>query len=100
MTVANVSAFLRHLASHPDLLADLNTQPKDMVIKHAAELGFGFSEEEFNTTVWGAEERLATFRGEKFDATFPLWDLMWGRYYLDYLVNDLLPSCIESGILN
>jgi hypothetical protein len=99
MSVANVPEFLRYLATHKDRLDDLVTQAKEDVIGHAAELGFEFSEREFNTLIWNAEERLAEFRGDNFDATFPLWDLMWGKYYLEYLVIDLLPSCVESGII-
>jgi hypothetical protein len=100
MSTANVPAFLRYLATRPDRLSDLKTRVKADVIRQAAELGFDFSEEEFNTLIWNAEERLAAFRGDKFDATFPLWDLMWGKYYLEYLVIDLLPSCAESGIMD
>ena len=100
MSGENVLALLRHLSAHRDQLAELKTCSKDEVIKRAADMGFGFSEPEFNTLIWGLEERLAAIRGEEFDVTFPLWDLMWGTYYLEYLVIDLLPSCAESGIAN
>lgn len=99
MSSGNVTAFLRHLARHRDELDILKTMPKGEVIKRAAEIGFEFSEGEFDTLIWGVEERLAEFRGEDFDATFPLWDLMWGKYYLEYLAGDLSPSCDEAGIL-
>ena len=42
--------------------------------------------------------RLAQRRGEPFDAHFPLWQTMWGRYYLEYLVTDLLASLEETGL--
>lgn len=98
MSSSNVPAFLRHLAHRRDQLDILKTMPKGEVIKRAAEIGFEFSEREFDSLIWGAEERLAEVRGEDFNATFPLWDLMWGKYYLEYLVGDLLPSCDEVGI--
>jgi len=98
MSAANVPAFLRYLAAHPDQLGELETQAKDDVIRRAAHLGFEFSEEEFDTLIWDSEQKLAEFRGDKFDATFPLWDLMWGKYYLEYLATDLAPSCTESGL--
>jgi hypothetical protein len=99
MSAANVPAFLRYLAANPNQLEELVTQPKGNVIRRAADLGFEFSEDEFDTLIWDSEQRLAEFRGDKFDATFPLWDLMWGRYYLEYLVTDLSPSCTESGLV-
>ena len=98
MSSSNVPAFLRHIAHHRDELDILKTMPKGDVIKRAAEIGFEFSETEFDSLIWGVEERLAGFRGEDFNATFPLWDLMWGKYYLEYLADDLSPSCDEAGI--
>lgn len=98
MSAANVPAFLRYLAVNPNQLEELATEAKDDVIRRAADLGFAFSEQEWDTLVWNSEQRLAESRGDNFDATFPLWDLMWGKYYLEYLVNDLAPSCTESGL--
>jgi hypothetical protein len=99
MSAANIPAFLRYLAANQDQLEELETQPKVTVIRRAVDLGFEFSEAEFDPFIWDSEQRLAEFRGDKFDATFPLWDLMWGHYYLEYLVNDLAPSCTESGLV-
>ena len=36
--------------------------------------------------------------GEPFDAQFPLWQTMWGQYYLEYLVLDLLPALDATGL--
>ncbi|HZR52770.1 MAG TPA: hypothetical protein VFB06_25060 [Streptosporangiaceae bacterium] len=99
MSTANIPAFLRYLAANQNQLEELETQAKDNVIRRAADLGFEFSEDEFDTLIWDSEQRLAEFRRDKFDATFPLWDLMWGKYYLEYLVTDLTPSCTESGLV-
>ena len=87
--------FLRLVGSRPDLLERLKVQDKDDVLSAAADLGFGFTENDFDTHVWDAEVRLAQRRGEAFDAHFPLWQTMWGRYYLEYLVADLVPSLEE-----
>ena len=99
MSTANVPEFLRYLAANPNQRKELETQAKEYVIWWAGELGFDFSETEFDTLIWNSEQQLAEFRGDKFDATFPLWDLMWGKYYLEYLVTDLAPSCTESGLM-
>jgi hypothetical protein len=89
--------FLKVVAGRPELLARLQVQDKDDVLAAATGLGFTFTEDEFDTDVWDAEVRLAQRRGEPFDAHFPLWQTMWGRYYLEYLVTDLVSSLEETG---
>lgn len=96
MSAANVVAFLRTVAARADLLDDLKLRSKDEVIAAAADLGCPFAEREFDDLVWGLELRLAERRGEPFDASFPLWQTMWGQYYLEYLVLDLFPSFQEA----
>ena len=93
-----VLEFLRVLAGRPELLETLKAKGKDDVLAAAADLGFTFTENEFDTCVWDAEVRLAQRRGEPFDARFPLWQTMWGRYYLEYLVTDLVTSLQETGL--
>jgi hypothetical protein len=94
-----VVEFLRSLADRTDLLDRLKTRGKDDVLAAAAVLGFTFTESEFDSFVWDAEVRLAKHRDEQFDPQFPLWQTMWGRYYLDYLVTDLMSSLEETGLL-
>ena len=93
-----IIAFLRLLAGDPDLLAQLRTRSKDEVLAAAAAHGLPFTEAEFDTTVWDLEQRLAKARDEGFDAEFGLWQTMWGQYYLEYLVVDLLSSLDETGL--
>jgi hypothetical protein len=93
-----VLGFLRHLGERPELLETLKVRSKDDVLAAAPGHGFVFTEAEFDASVWDVEVRLAQRRGEPFDAHFPLWQTMWGRYYLDYLVTELLPSLDETGL--
>jgi hypothetical protein len=95
----NVIGFLRLLADRPDLLDRLKTRGKDDVVAAAADLGLPFTENELDICLWDAEERLAKHRAEAFDAQFPLWQTLWGRYYLEYLVTDLFSSLAETGLL-
>jgi hypothetical protein len=88
----DVFEFLRLVGNRPDLLASLRTRSKDEVLAAAHDLGFTFTGEDFDHTVWGAESALAQQRGEAFDKHFSLWQTMWGRYYLEYLVTDLVGS--------
>jgi hypothetical protein len=95
---AGVLDFLRLVGDRAELLDALKVQSKDEVLAAATGLGFAFTEDEFDAYVWDAEVRLAQRRGEPFDAHFPLWQTMWGRYYLEYLVTDLVSSLEETGI--
>lgn len=88
----DVFEFLRLVGSRPELLVSLRTKDKDEVLAAAHDLGFTFTGADFDTAVWGAESALAQRRGENFDKHFSLWQTMWGRYYLEYLVTDLVGS--------
>jgi hypothetical protein len=92
MSRRNVLGFLRHLGGDPELLAQLKTRSKDEVIVAATERGYPFAPEDFDTVVWDCEARLADRRGEPFDGHFSLWSTLWGRYYLEMLVEDLVPA--------
>jgi hypothetical protein len=98
MSGRNVIEFLRLLASRGDVLDRLKVRSKDEVLTAAADFGLAFSESEFDLLIWDLEVNLARKRGENFDAHFPLWETMWGTYYLDYLVADLLPSLAEADV--
>jgi hypothetical protein len=100
MSSGSVIGFLRTVASRADILESLKVRNKGEVIAVAAELGFTFSEAEFDSLIWDLEVRLAARRGEKFDRHFPLWETMWGKYYLEYLVIDLIPGLGEAGLLD
>jgi hypothetical protein len=90
--------FLRLVAARADVLDSLKPRGKPAFLAAAAGFGFPFTETDFDAHVWNLEVALADRRGERFDAHFPLWQTMWGRYYLEYLVSDLLPSIEETGL--
>lgn len=98
MTISNVITFLQISAARSDLLEYLKTKSKDEVIATASQIGSPFTETEFNSLVWNLEVYLAEKRKEKFDASFSLWSTMWGKYYLEYLVLDLIPSFEEADL--
>ncbi|MFE0463962.1 Nif11-like leader peptide family natural product precursor [Kitasatospora sp. NPDC058965] len=99
MSEQNVIEFLTLLADRQELLEKLRVLGKSEVLAAAAELGLPFTDEDFDPLVWGLEIKLAEHRGEVFDNTFPLWATMWGRHYLDYLVEDVVPSLRQTGLL-
>jgi hypothetical protein len=96
MSNRNVIDFLRTVAARADILDSLKVRSKNEIITIAATFGFPFSESEFDSLIWELEVHLASKRGEPFDAKFPLWQTMWGKYYLEYLVIDLIPSLEEA----
>lgn len=98
MSGANLVDFLRTVAVRADLLDSLKVQSKAEVVAAAAAVGLPFTESEFDSVIWDLEVKLAEKRGEAFDAHFPLWETMWGRYYLEYLVLDMLPSFTDADL--
>lgn len=98
MSHPNVLKFLTEVAARADLLDGLKVRGKGEVLAAAAQFGYPFSEGEFNGLIWNLEAALAAKRGEAFDLQSPMWHLMWGRYYLEYLVTDLLPSMTEEDV--
>ena len=96
MSKRNVIDFLRTVAARADVLDSLKIKSKRQVIEAATAFGFPFSESEFDSLIWDLEAHLARKRGEQFDASFPLWQTMWGKYYLEYLVIDIIP-CFEEA---
>jgi hypothetical protein len=97
MSNRNVIEFLRTVAAQVDLLEHLKVKSKDEVITTAEQFGYPFTEPEFNSLIWDLEVYLAEKRGEKFDTRF--FSVMWGKYYLEYLVVDLMPSFTEADFV-
>lgn len=95
MSAGNVVDFLHVVATQDHLLAHLKVKSKDEVIAASEQFGLPFTESEFDSVIWDLEVHLASKRGEKFDPHFSLWQTMWGKYYLEYLVADLMPSLTE-----
>ncbi len=98
MSSRNVIDFLRTVAVRADVLDSLKVKSKSEVIAIAAAFGLPFSEPEFDALIWNLEAQMANKRGEQFNAQFPLWQTMWGKYYLEYLVIDLIPSLEQTDI--
>jgi hypothetical protein len=96
MSDRNVIDFLRTVVARADILDSLKVKSKDEILTAAAQFGFPFSDSEFDSLIWDLEAHLASKRGESFDANFPLWQTMWGKYYLEYLVIDMMPGLTEA----
>lgn len=98
MAKTDVVNFLQNLIRQPELQNKLKTLPKPEVLAYAERAGYQFTEQEFDDTVWGIEILLADKLGENFDLTFSLWETMWGKYYLEYLVGNAIDCLSEREI--
>jgi hypothetical protein len=98
MSKSEVFRFLRDLAQQPEQVAVLRTLPKSEVLAGARRSGYEFSEAEFDESVWGIEMYLAKKLGETFDFSFSLWETMWGKYYLEFLVDNSIGAVTDHDI--
>lgn len=98
MNNINVFNFLKSLSCQDEVRAILRYKTKSELLQYASESGFDFSEKEFDDTIWEFEIELAGKLNEKFDLSFSLWETMWGRYYLDYLIDNL--AAVHTVIKN
>lgn len=98
MASKQVIDFFKALANQPDLRQKLRTLPKQEVLSYAPKLGYEFTEKEFDDTVWGLEGFMANLLGESFDLSFSLWETMWGKHYLDYLIDNVIESFSDQQI--
>lgn len=90
--------FLRHLGREPGLVEELRSRDKTDVLARANRMGYGFPEKDFDDTIWGVEGFLAEKIGEPFDPMFSLWGTMWGKYYLEYLVDNVGKMLTDADI--
>jgi hypothetical protein len=98
MAKINVFRFFHDLGEKPDQVMDLRTRSKADVLVHANRNGYEFTESEFDDAIWGVEIYMAEKLGETFDFSFSLWETMWGKYYLEYLVDDVVGAISDEDV--
>jgi hypothetical protein len=91
--------FLKDLTYNEEARRILRTKSKDEVLAFAHNMGFEFPENDFDDTIWGYEQQLAMKLNQNFDLSFKLWETMWGRSYLDYLIDNLI-STYDNVVTN
>lgn len=84
--------FLKDLTNNEEARQILRNKPKEEVLAFARNMGFEFPEKDFDDTIWGYEQQLAEKLNQNFDLSFGLWETMWGRNYLDYLIDNLIST--------
>jgi len=98
MTKIEVFRFLQDLAHKPEQVAVLRTLSKLEVLTHAHQSGYDFSEAEFDEAIWDIEVYLSKKLGETFDSSFSLWETMWGKYHLEFLVDNSVGAVTNQDI--
>ena len=98
MAKTEVFRFFRDLAQDPAQVLDLRTLPKADTLAHANKNGYVFTEADFDDAIWGIEIFMAEKLGETFDFSFSLWETMWGKYYLEYIVDNVVGAVTDQDI--
>src|SRR5438874_2135903 len=91
--------FLTAARGSTAMVASYGPRNLPQLVFHAKNDGYDFTAEDVAAVVGDLEAKLAGKRGEQFDPQFSLWQTMWGKYYLEYLVLDLVPSFVETGLI-
>ncbi|NCR15931.1 MAG: hypothetical protein GPJ22_00655 [Microcystis aeruginosa LL13-03] len=97
MSKKEVSKFLKVLAEDSLLKNELKVKQKDEVMRYAQQT-YDFTQREFDDVVWTLESLLADKRGEKFDLAFSLWETMWGKYYLEFVIDNVIGSLSDQDM--
>lgn len=89
-----VFKYLDGLGRDREKLSQLRLAQKATVLADARAQGYTFDEEVFDATLWETEISLAERIGEPFDFGCSMWETMWGKTYLEYLVLTVAPVAI------
>lgn len=80
--------FIGELRSDPRMLAAYQRKNLVQLVFHARNAGFDFTEDEAVATVGALEINVIVSKdAEPVDGGSRLWEKMWSRPYLDYIVN-------------
>ena len=97
MAKTEVVKFLKAMAQNANLKDELKVKQKEAVLNDARRI-FNFTEQEFDDVVWDLEGLLAQKRGEEFDLNFSLWETMWGKYYLEFVIDNVVGSLSDQDL--
>jgi molybdopterin-guanine dinucleotide biosynthesis protein len=99
MSKQNAIAFLRDCSRDGALLEKFQHKNLPEVIFHAKSIGYGFESEHLTAVIDDMETQIITQRmGEEINAYSSLWPKMWGKYRLQYVVEELFNTFAESEL--
>ena len=74
----------------------LRTKSDYEIVKFAEKLKYKFTVADLTDIVWEMEIFLSKKINEKFDETFSLWKTMWGKFYFDYIIENIIKALTEE----
>lgn len=99
MPKENVINFLRACTNDTALLEKFERKNLPEVLLHAKSMGYCFTSEELSAVIGGMETKIiAENMGEEINAYSSLWPKMWGKYRLQYVVEELFNTFSKSEL--
>ena len=99
MPKENVINFLRACTNDTALLEKFERKNLPEVLLHAKSMGYRFTSEELSAVIGDMETKIITENmGEEINAYSSLWPKMWGKYRLQYVVEELFNTFSESEL--
>jgi hypothetical protein len=90
MSLPELGRFLQDCVDTPDMLARYESMPLPDLVFALRCAGYDIGGGDFGPLVGGLEgHRIITLDRQQFDASSTLWQLMWGRSRLAYVVHEL-----------
>jgi hypothetical protein len=100
MSIKNLIGFLTICQTDAGILEKFKRKNLPEILLHAKNIGYSFTSDELSNIVGNMENYIITKRmGEEINASSSLWPKMWGKYHLQYVVEDLF-NTIDLQELN
>ncbi len=91
MSITNVIDFLTICQTDASILEKFKKKNLPEILLHSKSIGYSFTSDELSNVVGTMENYIITKRmGEEINAVSSLWPKMWGKYHLQYVIEDLL----------
>ncbi|CCI30819.1 hypothetical protein MTo_00642 [Microcystis aeruginosa NIES-1211] len=99
MSQENVAAFLNLLLNDSELREKFKTRNLAELLFHAENIGQRFTFEQLSQVIAAMEIKIIREKlGEDFGPYSSLWVKMWGKYRLEYIIDNLLSGLSEEEL--
>lgn len=99
MSQENVVAFLNLLLNDSELREKFKTRNLAELLFHAENIGQRFTFEQLSQVIAAMETKIIAEKlGEDFGPYSSLWVNMWGKYRLEYIIDDLFSGLSEEEL--
>ena len=91
MSQQNFLEFILTLRENTEMRFRYNRRNLSQILFHAKNEGFDFTIEEIEEVIGKLEANVILQKDkDAFDGTSRLWREMWGKYHVEYVINDLV----------